>query len=679
MSLLTSMFFIFGCQKNEIDTNDQYLKNGSSFDLVAQITQTKTTLDGLSVEWEDGDLLYLVTEDQEWGAPYENSENTNMETIAEYKYEDGRFSTEATISNGEHVFNAIYCRTNQKTWHRGAGSSHSLTSVQTQDCNNPTAHVKDNDVLVGTFTATTPLPSPAQVTMQHIYTMMRVDIVNETGRDLEVAKFQITADLPIAGTYQIDDFANAVVSHKSGNYNTITVNVTGGVVKKGEKLPVYFVMAPISDYKGDITFVVTDSNQYAFTKTVSLNGVTFAAGKYNTTSYTLATADPKFSHTWNLTINETSEASEEKIAWTSDIANMECVKNEATTPANNYYGGNAERTSTRFYKNSKLTITPATGKVLTYVEFIATGANYASTLAASEWANATAVAEGDKVYLVFEDGAKLAETVVGGTVGLETVTVHTEDITPQPLVMGKISCVESGSDFIELEWSAVENASGYEFGYCVGDGIQPAYSWKIGDSTGYVVTGLNPSTTYTFFVKAIGNGVFYSSSNTSQITITTAASEEIGEDGVVLYESFDQCESTGGNDGAWSGNVASSEGVNSDLASWTFVKGYNGNKCAKLGTGSLQGKATTPALGVEGNVVLTFKAGAWDSTKEKTTLLLSVEGGGELQYQTVEMVKGEWSEYEVVITGVTKSTTITFAGYQKSNSRFFLDEVKVTM
>ena len=205
LTLAAAVLSFAGCQKNEFEDPNNANEDGSTFELVAEIAQTKTTLDGLTVEWEEGDIIYMVTKDEEWGAAY-SSENNNLTTIAEFVYADGKFTTESTISSDEHTFNAMYTRGDQKTWHRGAGSSHSLLATQTQDCTNPTAHIKENDALVGTFTATIPMAEPASVTMSHLYTMMQVDVKNDTGAEINITKFEMKVPgADIAGVKQLEN------------------------------------------------------------------------------------------------------------------------------------------------------------------------------------------------------------------------------------------------------------------------------------------------------------------------------------------------------------------------------------------------------------------------------------------------------------------------------------------
>lgn len=155
-----------------------------------------------------------------------------------------------------------------------------------------------------------------------------------------------------------------------------------------------------------------------------------------------------------------------------------------------------------------------------------------------------------------------------------------------------------------------------------------------------------------------------------------ASTEGAGE--TIFYESFDYTEGTGGNDDKWSGDIAKSE-ANVDNNGWEGDNVSGAKQCIKLGSGSKKGYVTTPTLSsLNGSATLSFKAAAWNGSSESTTLVLSIEGGGSLSKTSVTLTKGAWQSYEVTITGGTSSTRITFEGQKASDSRFFLDEVKVT-
>ncbi|MCA4776584.1 T9SS type A sorting domain-containing protein [Empedobacter sp. 225-1] len=149
---------------------------------------------------------------------------------------------------------------------------------------------------------------------------------------------------------------------------------------------------------------------------------------------------------------------------------------------------------------------------------------------------------------------------------------------------------------------------------------------------------------------------------------------------VIFNETFDTYEGEGGNDGGWSGGLnqpAIADGVD-EATGFEYLKAYQADGAVKIGTGKAQGFATTPKLaGLNGNAKLTFRAGAWNSTSEQTTLLLEITGGGTLSVSEVELTKGAFNDFSVDIIGGTSETKITFKGFQPASARFMLDDVKV--
>ena len=139
----------------------------------------------------------------------------------------------------------------------------------------------------------------------------------------------------------------------------------------------------------------------------------------------------------------------------------------------------------------------------------------------------------------------------------------------------------------------------------------------------------------------------------------------------LFYESFDECNATGGNDNQWNGQIANGE-FKPDNDGWVSEKVYGANQCAKFGTGKVNGSATTPEFTVSGTATLTFLAGAWDANADGTTLNLSVSNGT-ISPATVTMEKGAFTEYTATITA-TGDVKVTFAA---EKGRFFLDEVLV--
>ena len=148
-----------------------------------------------------------------------------------------------------------------------------------------------------------------------------------------------------------------------------------------------------------------------------------------------------------------------------------------------------------------------------------------------------------------------------------------------------------------------------------------------------------------------------------------------GAEGELFSESFNTMNGKGGNDGTWNG-ISSNTEVSID--GWSFTKGYVANQCIRLGTGSVAGEATTPALDINGNATLTFAAGAWNGNSENLTINLQIVGEGRIEPSSVTLTKGQFNTYTANITGANADTKVKFSAAIASNNRFFLDEVKVS-
>ena len=151
---------------------------------------------------------------------------------------------------------------------------------------------------------------------------------------------------------------------------------------------------------------------------------------------------------------------------------------------------------------------------------------------------------------------------------------------------------------------------------------------------------------------------------------------DVPDDGVLFYESFDQCTGKGGNDGIWETTIASSA-FTPDHEDWVASKAYGGSQCAKFGSGSVVGVVHTPLIDFDGEVRLTFKAAAWNNDGNQLGLTLSTDGNETYRYATitpdlVEMKSFEWTDYSIIIKAEGR-LRITFL----PDKRFLLDEVKV--
>lgn len=189
------------------------------------------------------------------------------------------------------------------------------------------------------------------------------------------------------------------------------------------------------------------------------------------------------------------------------------------------------------------------------------------------------------------------------------------------------------------------------------------YSYNGGEYTSFVKgTSFTPDKegTYKIIAKATKTGL--------EDGVSGEQIYEVGN--LVFYESFDKNDGTGGNDGKWSGSIASND-IQYDVTGWTCEYEKGANKCAKFGTSSKKGTATTPALtDLEGDAILTFKAAPWNTEGGKMSVTIS---DGTIETSEFELINNTFTEYSVKISGGATSK-ITFTS---SEDRFFLDEVKV--
>lgn len=162
--------------------------------------------------------------------------------------------------------------------------------------------------------------------------------------------------------------------------------------------------------------------------------------------------------------------------------------------------------------------------------------------------------------------------------------------------------------------------------------------------------------------------------------------------GATFYESFDLLPGVGGNDNKWSFSDAPVLGE-FDNNGWTTEGSlYSGAQCVSIRKNSDTTKpsgVTTPAIGEEGNAVVSFMAEAWGN--DGSNFFVDIVGDGtfavsegleegnisnEGKTAKVIMAKtGAWTTYSLNVEGITADTKFRF--YAPANKRAFLDEVVI--
>lgn len=245
---------------------------------------------------------------------------------------------------------------------------------------------------------------------------------------------------------------------------------------------------------------------------------------------------------------------------------------------------------------------------------------------------------------------------------------------------GKTATTIAFAEGIENATVTVKNGETFE-GYkatCTTEGAKGAIQYSssntdvatVDEATGAVTMGSKYGKTV-ITAQFIGTDG-YANSNKISYTI-----EYKGD--YAFYESFDKCDGNGG----WSGNAAAGLWDENKLDNaWTKTGTVLlGAGCIRVGKAAAS--VTTPSIAISSSAVLTFKAGLWDTKKESTPVIVTISDGtltyGNNTAKTISLnpSKGQWEEFEIVISG-TKSFTLTFKNNDnKDNNRFFLDEVMV--
>lgn len=313
------------------------------------------------------------------------------------------------------------------------------------------------------------------------------------------------------------------------------------------------------------------------------------------------------------------------------------------------FANEIDEVTATFAANSTITFTPTTG-----TEW-ATGAYYKFTF------NVTVSGSSNK-FVEFSS-AKFFKTSSGDTPSKTDIATLTS-ITPTTLRVGNTG------DF-------TLNAS---FADGVTEGTDYSVNWASDNTTVLTLNG------NAYEAKAVG---------TANVTVTVSVTDDetynevsksfevevkaAADPNQIFNESFDNCKGTGGNGDSWSGTIATTEFDNTmaDNSGWDINNGYVANKCIKLGASKKKGSATTPTIAFKNGstYTITFKAAAWDGDSERTTLNLSTNAG-KLDKESFTMVKGQWTDYSVVLTASGEGE-IKFEANADNNNRFFLDEINI--
>ena len=160
-------------------------------------------------------------------------------------------------------------------------------------------------------------------------------------------------------------------------------------------------------------------------------------------------------------------------------------------------------------------------------------------------------------------------------------------------------------------------------------------------------------------------GITQESDSTITFRIKVHDMKAPAENDTLFYESFKDCQGTGGNDGKFQGHIASGK-VYTDHPGWVYNTGGAGKECMKVGNSSQSGQLTSPKITFNGEYVLYVRLAGW--VKDGKTVDIYLDD------KNIDIAKGISSEhfttYSFPFTAYG-SHTLTFIG----GKRFFIDDV----
>ena len=419
LAIVAMLSSFISCQK-EIETPKDDIKSSHTVSFVADAPRTKTnaTIDGNKVNYS------WVKGDEDKFNVYEivNGRHTPASTVMAI-LKDGLMEISATFG-GEKISGASY----QAVFNTG------VKTAQTN--NDETDYDQDSDVLVSEVVSdpNNDFNNGIALKFKRLVAVNKATLKSlEKGEYLAHTIIETTDKKDLAGKYsnETDSFGNCK--------SKISVETLHGIT--GGTAPVNFITLPVADTKLKVTAVTIDGNNNfvaAYEKTFS-KGISLTQG--NLTSFGVLMSE-KTGETIDLSKDETTTATADELTWDRALVHVMVLREgEKSTPANNYYPGTVSKnyTSTRFYKNSTLAITPMNSLSVSEIVFTATNEGYATDLANSTWTNATASASGTTVSIIPTDGTKEVSAVISATTGHKSIEI----IYGQPKIKEKHSVIIS--------------------------------------------------------------------------------------------------------------------------------------------------------------------------------------------------------------------------------------------
>ena len=295
MSLMFGALTLTSCAKDAAEEN--ILPNdGKGFSFVAEIDNTRATVDGMKTVWEAGDQVGFG------GVKEDNTFATCR--LYGFDYADGKFSNAKSTFTAANQFYAVWptslesgAYTEVYTTANTDETKPAHRTAQYYNVGYSKTGVVQNGASAAHIPAVAPMywmsegtiaPEALAVKFHHTTALMKFTVKNTEDAAIKVAslRFGVPTDTKISGTYYINlTNGELTPSGTAYAYNYAVVDVENAPeIAKDETFDVYMAVAPFALQANDaISILVTTADGATCTVTENVaKELTFAAGTYNT-------------------------------------------------------------------------------------------------------------------------------------------------------------------------------------------------------------------------------------------------------------------------------------------------------------------------------------------------------------------------------------------------------------
>ena len=692
MALAAAATAFAACNKVETDVQQTPSDEGFYYTFSLGEPATKAVLDsdenGRFVKWTSGDQLGSITTKSQG---FSNITPATEESPALFQIYSQDGLTEGNTIN---------------VWFPYRTKQTDATKVELQIPNVQTQRSADNEfdfkampmiakqVTVTADMATTSSPSPlSTINMEYLGSVINFKVFssNATYASEKVKSITFngrnaanTADANIAGVFTknlvtIDpenEETMVISSFTTGYTSIVTSPLSASAIgtDKASALDLYMVIAP-GEFSGTVV-VSTDVADYTYT----LSAKKFVRGGYKAFGLDLGTCQNRVidnSSTTTFVFNTTAgiQALGLAVPAASDGTNVERVVSDCIILTGDKGGNdtyyprvwNSSGTYTfRVNRNNTITFS-INGGTIKGISFDAGSKwNLSSdegTLTGTNW-------KGSATSVTFTNSNT-------DRTDINTITVSYEGgvapVDPVALVMSDITCTdaEQNENSLTFSWTAVENSSGYQVSTDGGNNYGEVQS-----ALTYTWTGLAAGREYTIYVKAVGDGTNYLTSESKSQTGKTKASQGGGTP-TGYSEDFTSQEIGSGNaygTGSWTHTASGTEWTASDVSTELTTLSSNEKNIAIKGGGSISftGTSGITALSFDylkptnaGQMTVTVKNGATEVYSKTTQLAKKASG-------TVSISESDFSApcsetFTVTISTTTNSLQINTVSWTSAN------------